>query len=110
MSVPPPELIADEESRSQMQLDGYYYISRVLIPPLERIFNLVGADVKQWFNEMRKPIANELQTSPQKGGRTIIDSPSKWNINEHFTSTQCLSCGGPSESGERFWWFGSNVL
>jgi len=98
-------LIADEESRSQLQLDGYYYISRVLIPPLERIFNLVGADVKQWFNEMRKPITSDLQMSPRKAGRTIIDSPSKLNIDEHFTSTQCLSCGGPSESGEWLQWF-----
>jgi len=63
---------------------------------LERIFNLVGADVKQWFNEMPKTVVPEL-VSPRKP-KTIpmSSSPSKININEHFTSTQCLSCGGPA--------------
>jgi DNA polymerase zeta len=35
-------------------LDAEYYISKNLIPPLERIFNLVGANVKQWYDEMPK--------------------------------------------------------
>jgi DNA polymerase zeta len=38
----------------QNELDAEYYISKNLIPPLERIFNLVGANVRQWFDEMPK--------------------------------------------------------
>jgi DNA polymerase zeta len=37
-----------------MELDAEYYISKNLIPPLERIFNLVGANVRQWYDEMPK--------------------------------------------------------
>ncbi|KAF2007195.1 DNA polymeras-like protein zeta catalytic subunit [Amniculicola lignicola CBS 123094] len=37
-----------------IELDAEYYISKNLIPPLERIFNLVGANVRQWFDEMPK--------------------------------------------------------
>ncbi|KAF8249753.1 DNA/RNA polymerase [Wilcoxina mikolae CBS 423.85] len=35
-------------------LDADYYIKNKIIPPLERIFKLVGADVSQWYKEMPK--------------------------------------------------------
>ncbi|KAJ0422161.1 hypothetical protein BJY00DRAFT_300527 [Aspergillus carlsbadensis] len=37
-----------------LDLDAEYYITKNLIPPLERIFNLVGANVRQWYDEMPK--------------------------------------------------------
>ncbi|KAL1613042.1 DNA polymerase zeta [Paraconiothyrium brasiliense] len=37
-----------------IELDAEYYIMKNLIPPLERIFNLVGANVRQWYDEMPK--------------------------------------------------------
>lgn len=37
---------------SGMELDSDYYINKVLIPPLERIFNLVGVDVRSWVKEI----------------------------------------------------------
>jgi len=46
----PEQLLKDET----LELDAEYYISKNLIPPLERIFNLVGANVRQWFDEMPK--------------------------------------------------------
>ncbi|KAJ8132445.1 hypothetical protein O1611_g1179 [Lasiodiplodia mahajangana] len=48
--VAPEELL----SNSHLSLDSEYYISKNLIPPLERIFNLVGANVRQWYDEMPK--------------------------------------------------------
>lgn len=41
-------------SSSQLSLDTEYYICKNIIPPLERIFNLVGANVRQWYDEMPK--------------------------------------------------------
>ena len=84
--------------RSQVHLDAMYYITRVLIPPLERIFNLVGADLQQWFQEMPKTVVPEL-VSPRKPKLMIYGSPDKKNINEHFSSTQCLSCGDSAGQG-----------
>ncbi|PGH08313.1 hypothetical protein AJ79_06000 [Helicocarpus griseus UAMH5409] len=46
-----PEVLLND---SQLELDAEYYISKNLIPPLERIFNLVGANVRQWYDEMPK--------------------------------------------------------
>lgn len=37
-----------------LSLDSEYYIGKTIIPPLERIFNLVGANVQQWYEEMPK--------------------------------------------------------
>jgi DNA polymerase zeta len=48
--VEPERLISEEHA----ELDAEYYISKNLIPPLERIFNLVGANVRQWYDEMPK--------------------------------------------------------
>ncbi|KAF3917252.1 hypothetical protein AA313_de0201418 [Arthrobotrys entomopaga] len=48
--VPPEELLENSQNR----LDAEYYISKNLIPPLERIFNLVGANVRAWYDEMPK--------------------------------------------------------
>ena len=39
---------------AQVGLDSEYYITKNIIPPLERIFNLVGANVRLWYDEMPK--------------------------------------------------------
>ena len=46
-----PEVLLQD---AHMELDAEYYISKNIIPPLERIFNLVGANVRQWYDEMPK--------------------------------------------------------
>ncbi|KAH9486925.1 DNA polymerase zeta catalytic subunit [Psilocybe cubensis] len=76
-----------------------YYINRVLIPPLERIFNLVGADVKQWFNEMPKHATLELVSprKPRAGTTSQPETIERINIDAHFFNNQCLSCGDPAD-------------
>ncbi|KAF9315501.1 DNA polymerase zeta [Podila horticola] len=46
--VEPKELLKNKDLR----LNGEYYIRKMIIPSLERIFQLAGADVKSWFDEM----------------------------------------------------------
>ncbi|KAG7099225.1 hypothetical protein E1B28_001091 [Marasmius oreades] len=75
-----------------LHLDAMYYITRVLIPPLERIFNLVGADVRQWFNDMPRPKSLEV-VSPSKKDSTGIIISERFNIHEHFDNAHCLTCG-----------------
>ena len=48
--VSPEELVRDPGK----MLDAEYYVTKNIIPPLERIFNLVGADIKGWWDEMPK--------------------------------------------------------
>lgn len=48
---------------NNLQLDMEYYIMKHLIPPLNRIFNLIGIDCEPWFNEVKKQFIDEYNTS-----------------------------------------------
>ncbi|KAJ3734863.1 hypothetical protein DFJ43DRAFT_1130593 [Lentinula guzmanii] len=73
-------------------------VNIVLIPPLERIFNLVGADVRQWYNEM--PRAKQIEVaSPSKRGRPQVIELDQHNINAHFDRCECLLCGNVAFQG-----------
>ncbi|KAI0047841.1 hypothetical protein FA95DRAFT_1492015 [Auriscalpium vulgare] len=97
-AVAPEELL----DAGHEHLDGTYYISRVLIPPLERVFNLVGADVRAWCDEMPKRIRSDqvdaVLMSPKKGAveASAMDRP---KIEEHFRNFQCFTCGGFTADG-----------
>lgn len=77
--VAPEELLANPH----WQLDAEYYISKNLIPPLERIFNLVGANVRQWYDEMPK-IQRVHQVHAAGGKRSTLES--------YMKSTHCSVC------------------
>jgi len=42
----PHELLADPSLRA----NAVYYITRVIIPPLDRCFSLLGAEVESWYD------------------------------------------------------------
>ena len=48
----PCELIADPTLR----LNAIYYITKQILPPLNRIFSLMGVDVFTWYHEMPKTV------------------------------------------------------
>ena len=73
-------------------LDAEYYISKNLIPPLERIFNLVGANVRQWYDEMPKfQRIRQIDVSSIPGGKEITIS--KKTLESYMKSSACLVCG-----------------
>ncbi|KAF2397497.1 polymerase zeta subunit [Trichodelitschia bisporula] len=63
-----------------MELDAEYYISKNIIPPLERIFNLVGANVRQWYDEM--PRVQRVRASGSLGK----------TLEAYMMSTACVVC------------------
>ncbi|XP_044756178.1 DNA polymerase zeta catalytic subunit isoform X2 [Coccinella septempunctata] len=83
----PHELLKDPSLRP----NALYYITRVIIPPLNRCFNLIGADLHHWFLQMpRKHLKNlPTSTSPAK----------KSTISQYFISTLCAICGVQTQSG-----------
>ncbi|KAH9944384.1 uncharacterized protein BXZ73DRAFT_87292 [Epithele typhae] len=92
-AIDPHELFRDNHKR----LDATYYISRVLIPPLERIFNLVGADVRSWYDEMPKSLRADqpdVTLSPRKSKSKEAIAANAHKIDDHFLSSRCLICGG----------------
>ena len=74
-----------------VELDAEYYISKNLIPPLERIFNLVGANVRQWYDEMPK-----VRRTRRVGRVPVSDQHKnpivKKTLEFYFATSSCLLC------------------
>ncbi|KAH6630128.1 hypothetical protein B0J18DRAFT_420267, partial [Chaetomium sp. MPI-SDFR-AT-0129] len=108
--VPPETLLNNPHAT----LDAEYYISKNLIPPLERIFNLVGANVRAWFDEMPKvQQVRRIENAPgahhnhnhKRNGSSVVGeggasktkdtggNSSKKTLESFLTSTSCLTCG-----------------
>ncbi|GJJ09693.1 hypothetical protein Clacol_003917 [Clathrus columnatus] len=92
-------------NNSNKHIDAEYYISRVLIPPLERVFNLIGADVRGWYNSLVKgAIADNVAASmsPSKiesasGAEDVLDEQEKAAIDSYYQSTRCILCRARAE-------------
>ncbi|KAJ5117677.1 hypothetical protein N7448_011309 [Penicillium atrosanguineum] len=87
--VAPEALLHD----TQLDLDAEYYITKNLIPPLERIFNLVGANVRQWYDEMPK-----VQRIRRVETSSSLDRPTKGlgmlkkTLESYMRSSSCIIC------------------
>ncbi|KAI5860741.1 hypothetical protein GGS23DRAFT_599257 [Durotheca rogersii] len=91
--------IAPEEllDSTHLQLDAEYYIVKNLIPPLERIFNLVGANVRQWYDEMPK-VQRVRRVDPGQG---TGGAGRKTTLESYMKAAVCVVCrtrmGGDEE-------------
>ncbi|PNS15923.1 DNA polymerase zeta catalytic subunit [Sphaceloma murrayae] len=86
--VEPERLLYD----AQAELDAEYYISKNLIPPLERIFNLVGANVRQWYDEMPKVMRVRSLGAPVVKGKDIVDGRNRKTMESYMATSFCLVC------------------
>ena len=79
------------------ELDAEYYISKNLIPPLERIFNLVGANVRQWYDEMPKfQRIRRVEAGTLPNGKEPLFS--KKTLESYMKSSSCLVCRNKLEA------------
>ncbi|KAL8873361.1 MAG: hypothetical protein Q9174_001163 [Haloplaca sp. 1 TL-2023] len=78
------------------ELDAEYYISKNLIPPLERIFNLVGANVRQWYDEMPK-FQRIRRIDVESLVRTKELIVSKKTLESYMKSSACVICSDKLE-------------
>ncbi|KAI9095522.1 hypothetical protein DFS34DRAFT_662310 [Phlyctochytrium arcticum] len=86
--VSPQDLIANPT----LQLHGIYYITKQIIPPLSRIFTLVGADVENWFLELPK-LQRVLEFSPSQGPEQLQTGPAfDRTIDQFYTARHCSIC------------------
>lgn len=87
--VAPEELLENDHC----ELDAEYYISKNLIPPLERIFNLVGANVRNWYDEMPKvQRIRRVDANLQLQGHSKELATSKKTLESYMKSSSCLVC------------------
>jgi DNA polymerase zeta len=82
-----PEVLLQD---AQLELDSEYYISKNLIPPLERIFNLVGANVRQWYDEMpRFQRIRRVEGLTTSDGRDVL---ARKTLESYMKSSTCIVC------------------
>ncbi|KAL4556308.1 hypothetical protein LXL04_038955 [Taraxacum kok-saghyz] len=86
MVIDPLDLLAVD---SRFRLNNLYYINKQIIPALQRVFGLVGADLNQWFLDMpkmvRESVGKNMGYGPNNSHRTRIDY--------YYLSKHCIMCG-----------------
>jgi len=85
--VEPERLLFDDN----VELDAEYYINKNLIPPLERIFNLVGANVRSWFDEMPR-IQRVRNIAAHSTTINAIAEVKKATMENYMSTSFCLLC------------------
>ncbi|WRT67197.1 uncharacterized protein IL334_004163 [Kwoniella shivajii] len=90
-------------SNRSLSIDAEYYIRNLLIPPISRIFNLVGADVENWYDSM--PRTKRVSKYERSQAEAKLRSKGKnksgvggMRIDSHFKSSHCVVCGVESSS------------
>lgn len=85
-----PEELLDSPHAS---LDAEYYISKNIIPPLERIFNLVGANVRAWYDEMPKvQHVRRVDTTSALAALNSNGGNNRKTLEWFLNSTSCIAC------------------
>lgn len=100
----PHEYLANEG----LKINAMYYITKVIIPPLNRCFLLIGADAHQWFADL--PRKNQLLLSLEMASKVMTSTTAdthqttivgkKSTISQYFSTTNCVcDCGGHTQNG-----------
>ncbi|CAR28601.1 hypothetical protein ZYGR_0S02350 [Zygosaccharomyces rouxii] len=74
--ISPEEFLTDET----LELDSDYYIEKTLVPPLSRLFNIMGVNVAEWAFEVTRN-----QSSPAHREAK--------NIEKVILNLSCINCG-----------------
>ncbi|XP_059369223.1 DNA polymerase zeta catalytic subunit isoform X3 [Carassius carassius] len=86
----PVEVLQD----SSLRLNATYYITKQILPPLARIFNLIGVDVFSWYHEL--PRVQKAWSSVNGGGE---EGTRKGTISQYFTTLHCPVCDELTQLG-----------
>lgn len=77
----PHELLED----FSLRLNSEYYITRVIIPPLERCFLLLGTPVMPWYTNLPRKLFVYLPS-------VLTERKKKSTISQYFASVNCVCC------------------
>ncbi|KAI8639136.1 hypothetical protein BD408DRAFT_392872, partial [Parasitella parasitica] len=90
--VRPEELLND----SSLRLDAEYYIRKQIIPPLSRIFNLMGVDILSMYEAMPR----SLKVAAMKSAlNTAHQAKSLTRIDQYYSSSYCVVCRKLADQG-----------
>lgn len=77
-----------------LRINAIYYITRVIIPPLNRCLLLIGANAHDWFAEMPRITKQYLPTM-----NTAVSTSKKSTVSQYFSIEICASCGIENKHG-----------
>ena len=93
MVVSPQTLV---ECAKGLRLHGQYYITKQILPALERCFSLIGADVRLWFLHMPKPMRCQPTKRSLRGIGVVTQhtlvSGDAHTIDHFYMSRHCAVC------------------
>ncbi|XP_076024079.1 DNA polymerase zeta catalytic subunit isoform X1 [Genypterus blacodes] len=84
----PMELLQD----ASLRLNATYYITKQILPPLARIFQLIGVDVFTWYQELPRVQKASCSAAGDEAGR-------KGTISQYFTTLHCPVCDELTQLG-----------
>lgn len=93
----PSEVLANDS----LIINAMYYITKAIIPPLNRCLLLIGADVNEWFAVLpRKLFATHINPVASDKVATVNPFNKKSTISQYFSSTNCVvDCGNQTKHG-----------
>uniref|UniRef100_A0A8C9WRL0 DNA polymerase zeta catalytic subunit n=1 Tax=Scleropages formosus TaxID=113540 RepID=A0A8C9WRL0_SCLFO len=77
-----------------MRLNATYYITKQILPPLSRIFALIGVDVFSWYHELPR-----IQKACSTAGGSEDELGRKGTISQYFTTLHCPVCDELTQLG-----------
>uniref|UniRef100_A0A1A8ES22 DNA polymerase zeta catalytic subunit n=2 Tax=Nothobranchius korthausae TaxID=1143690 RepID=A0A1A8ES22_9TELE len=86
----PAEVLQDPSLR----LNATYYITKQILPPLARMFQLIGVDVFSWYQELPR-----VQKSCTSAAGVREPSERKGTISQYFTTLHCPVCDELTQLG-----------
>ncbi|KAM7367565.1 hypothetical protein PAMP_013853 [Pampus punctatissimus] len=86
----PSETLQDPSLR----LNATYYITKQILPPLARMFQLIGVDVFSWYQEL--PRIQKASCSAAVAGEEV---GRKGTISQYFTTLHCPVCDDLTQLG-----------
>ncbi|GCC38166.1 hypothetical protein chiPu_0016678 [Chiloscyllium punctatum] len=84
----PIEVLQDPSLR----LNATYYICKQILPPLNRVFSLIGIDVFSWYHELPRVQKAFSTARNEQDGR-------KGTISQYFTTLHCPVCDELTQLG-----------
>lgn len=83
-----------------LRVNATYYITRAIMPPLERCFSLLGVDVATWYNDLPRLSSTNAslvrEIANNQKGSSNWEKPSTshgMSIVRYFTPSACIVCG-----------------
>lgn len=89
----PRELVSD----TNLRLNVTYYITKQILPPLGRIFSLMGVDVNQWYTDLPR-VTRSTGFGDQNDG-CADGTKKKGTLLGYFSSLNCPVCDERTQCG-----------